>query len=1252
MAGFGRSLAIIKMKFLKWFGLVVWPHMVDGGVVADYTFDHLSSVHVEGEKIQDARRAEDTSGNRHHGFYSGGANSVHYTEMTPSGTGGLDFSRTPGQGGVIIRDHLSDGGVGSPNGWWVGGSTPLQPVIGARESWTIEAVINFQGTGDTEAIIANNGGGSEWWWRVTGGDTLQCLFADGNSSTGGISHLVPGGLDRDWHHVALIFDREAGEVRSYYDYVLIGTTSFVSDDLGEIGNATRDLEIGQFDGTSNRDFDGQLDRLKISDEVLTTTEFIGGATEVPVINSFVANEMSVSPGDPVVLSWDVTGAGTVTVSGVDRVWGSSVTVNPEVTTTYTLTAANNIGAATSDVTVTVIPFLGNVADTNFTPDRGFYVDSQRVVITSDTAGARIYYTTDGSVPTEESGILYTAPIPVNATTTLRAAAFLEGYRPTNVDTHTYLFVSDVLNQSATPRGFPGSWGTHIQTPGNGQPFQAVADYEMDTSVASAAELEHSLTCLPVISIVMERDDLFDESTGIYSNPMQDGAFWERATSVELIHPDGTPGFQEDAGIRIQGSAARRPWATPKHSFRLLFKSEYGAEKLEYPLFPESREDEFNTLVLRAGFNDGWTIAANSQSDNALYLSDQWARDSHRDMGQVAAPGRFVHLYLDGLYWGLYNLMERPDASFQSEHQGGEDAEWEVVKHGGPEVVDGSIESWNAVYQQVTTSPLAYDTVLGVLDVESLADYILLNFYGGTNDWLPNNWYAASGPTGKLQLFVWDAEMGFNNVNHTGKSDANSPGRIYSEVRESPEFRMLFADRAQKALFEDGALTTTASQARLQRLADDAGCAMRAESARWGNVRKSPAYTYEENWIPEFNQTMNFLENRRDIVLGQLRAANLFPDVKAPVFLQHGGTVSRRFELSMATDSGMTYYTTDGSDPREVGGGVAAGVLIYDEVVPPKLARSGVVKARTLSDGEWSALTEAVFVVGSPATSTNLVVSEIHYRPAPATSAEDPGMRYGRKDFEFIELMNISSGVVELTKVSLRGAVVFEFEEGMVLDPGERVVVVGNAVAFSLRYPGVTVAGEFQGSLSNDGETLRVEGVAGSLIREFTYNDQLPWPTAADGDGYSLVLGSPAKNPDHGRGENWFPSAMVHGSPGWGDGVPFSGVVGVDADGDGLDALIEYALGTSDEDRSSGVERLGSVLLDGKLEYFYRQNLSSQGVKLLLEGSTDLENWTSHLEGEIVFQLTSRVHNGDGTETIRGWPVMGGDRFFLRFRATK
>ena len=93
--------------------------------------------------------------------------------------------------------------------------------------------------------------------------------------------------------------------------------------------------------------------------------------------------------------------------------------------------------------------------------------------------------------------------------------------------------------------------------------------------------------------------------GIYSNPAQTGLAWERVTSVELIHPDDQPGFQVDAGIRIQGGAFRRHDLTKKKSFRLAFRQRYGASKLIYPFFVDGSVDEFDNIVLRANNNDGW-----------------------------------------------------------------------------------------------------------------------------------------------------------------------------------------------------------------------------------------------------------------------------------------------------------------------------------------------------------------------------------------------------------------------------------------------------------------------------------------------------------------------------------------------------------------------------------------------------------------------------------------------------------------------
>ena len=88
--------------------------------------------------------------------------------------------------------------------------------------------------------------------------------------------------------------------------------------------------------------------------------------------------------------------------------------------------------------------------------------------------------------------------------------------------------------------------------------------------------------------------------------------------------------------------------TLKKSFRLIFRSKYGASQLDYPLFGPEVESGFNNIVLRANGNDAWTFGGTK----ALYIRDTFAMKTARDMGMAAPNSTFVHLYLNGLYWGL------------------------------------------------------------------------------------------------------------------------------------------------------------------------------------------------------------------------------------------------------------------------------------------------------------------------------------------------------------------------------------------------------------------------------------------------------------------------------------------------------------------------------------------------------------------------------------------------------------------------
>src|SRR5574340_890575 len=106
-------------------------------------------------------------------------------------------------------------------------------------------------------------------------------------------------------------------------------------------------------------------------------------------------------------------------------------------------------------------FPGFVDDTKFDVHRGFFDAPFTLTITTATPGAVIRYTTDGTPPTATTGTIYTTPLTISKTTTLRAAAFKTDYRPTNVDTETYIFLADVIRQSTNPPGFPTSWGSNV-----------------------------------------------------------------------------------------------------------------------------------------------------------------------------------------------------------------------------------------------------------------------------------------------------------------------------------------------------------------------------------------------------------------------------------------------------------------------------------------------------------------------------------------------------------------------------------------------------------------------------------------------------------------------------------------------------------------------------------------------------------------------------------------------------------------------
>ena len=748
-------------------------------------------------------------------------------------------------------------------------------------------------------------------------------------------------------------------------------------------------------------------------------------------------------------------------------------------------------------------FFAFVDNLKFTPGRGWFDTTNfSVTITSATPGITIRFTTNGSAPSTTDGIVYTGGIPVSGTTLIRAIGYRDGFEPTDVETHSFIFLNNVQAQSTNNNWAGGS----------------SANYSLDTNITQSAlygpTFKSDLTSIPTLSIVAASDDLFGPG-GVMSNPGAEGVAFERACSIEYLRPDGKKGFSQNCGIRIQGGVSRS--AIPKHGMRLLFKTQYGPGKLDYPLYAGSSVQQFDTLTLHGSFNDHWLWVGGA----AVMQRDQWCRDAQNAMGGYGPHGTYVHLYLNGIYWGLYNIGEKGDAGFGSSYLGGDKSEYDAFN--SDELIDGDGNAWSTMFGIANagiTNDVAYTNLSQYLDIPNFIDYMMFNFYSGNTDWPGHNWNAVRRrvPGAGFHFVSWDAEWTFGigtdvNGDLTGTS-GGSPGVLYAALRAHPEFAVQFGDHAQKYLFNNGALTPAAAQARWQQRATEINRAVVPELARWvpGTTR--------DNWLNAESYVLSWFPQRTAIFLNQLRNAGLYPQLNAPSFTPYGGLVAPNFPLTLTNSnpSGSIYFTTDGSDPRVWGGGLAASAQLYTS--PLVLSNAVFLRARVRDGASWSALVEATFYVVQDFA--GLKVTEIMYNPPPSgTNTSD--------DLEFLELKNTGTNALDLSGLQFTDGITFNFTNGTKLLPGAFFVLARNAAAFAQKYPGTNVHGVFSGKLNNSGEKLTLAHVLGTNVFSFTYNNAVPWPITPDGYGFSLVRAN--LNGDPGSSSSWRPSALIGGSPG-------------------------------------------------------------------------------------------------------------------------
>ena len=227
-------------------------------------------------------------------------------------------------------------------------------------------------------------------------------------------------------------------------------------------------------------------------------------------------------------------------------------------------------------------------------------------------------------------------------------------------------------------------------------------------------------------------------------------------------------------------------------------------------------------------------------------------------------------------------------------------------------------------------------------------------------------------------------------------------------------------------------------------------------------------------------------------------------------------------------SGTIYYTTNGVDPRAVGGAVQGTAYAG----PVAITQSLVVKARVRStSGVWSPLVEAAFATPNPAP---LLFTEIMYHPPDFGGVDGD-------EFEFLEIKNVGTSTVNLASMYFASGIDYTFPAGATLAPGAFVLLAKNAAQFAAKYPGLTALGSYgpATSLSNGGDTVTLKDTSGNTVFSVTYGDQnvAGWPASPDGEGRSLVPVYANSNANPNSPIFWRASANVDGSPGADDPSP-------------------------------------------------------------------------------------------------------------------
>lgn len=698
----------------------------------------------------------------------------------------------------------------------------------------------------------------------------------------------------------------------------------------------------------------------------------------------------------------------------------------------------------------------------FFPAAGFYSDS--VLVELSQPGASIYYTTNGSTPSRKSK-KYIRPVLIKRSTVIRTISYI-GNQRSDINAQTYF-----INEPASN--------------------------------------------LMVVSLAIPPGILFNKKYGLFMPGMNvdssnwklpNANFWKRTETlcnIEFFESDGNQVINQLSGFRIFGGMSR---LFPQKSFSVAARERYGTKKFDYPVFGKKSPDKFKFLVFRNSGSD-W---GKSHFRDALMTSlvSKWDMDV-----QAYRPS---HVYINGRYWGIYNIREKINRHFLSSHHGLHKDSVNLMEHKF-DVKFGSSTSYYKMIRFIQNADFRNDQNMAILskmmDIDDFMNYQIAQIYFDNQDAGGNiRYWKPRQRNGKWKWILFDTDFGFGLHNpdayrmntlaiHTDPKSKGWPNPPWStlilrKLLANQSFRQKFLTR-----FCDH-LNDSFAPARVDKKIDKFYNALLPEmprhSARWNLDFKT--------WFEQVDIMRRFARERPLFMRIFLR--DMFnPGKECLLHLetQNGGSiiVNNTIETDSSSFDGI-YFS---SLPVTLKAKADFGFL-FDHWEGPGLYSTSQTITVTLTEPVTHY--RAVFVPFENKHKGKLVINEI----------SNANSRSG----DWIELYNSSLQDIDLSSWILRDAKNEFTLPPYMIKSGEYVVICQDLLRFRRAFRNVpNVIGSFQFGLNKTKESIELYSTDRSMVDKVYYE-------LTPGDSLSTMVRPVSQAADIATSDNWLHLTGA-GSPG-------------------------------------------------------------------------------------------------------------------------